>query len=150
MEAAGVSCGIDWLRKDYNHTSYSITLSVISLLLYFVACYCLYSAKDHLETTTTKGSKTATDWLTEKQLVWICLTFLVFATIGWGPYGYFAIWTALTDLKSVTMLASTLPPLFAKGSVSLYPIPFLVASDRFREACVGQPITNPVAVKKGN
>lgn len=80
----------------------------------------------------------------------ICLTFLIFALVGWGPYGYFAMWTAFSDLKSVTMLASTLPPLFAKGATCLYPIPFLVASDRFREACVGQPLTNPVIVKKGN
>lgn len=38
---------------------------------------------------------------------------------------------------SVSMLAVTLPPLFAKASASLYIVPYLAASDHFREAIVG-------------
>lgn len=59
------------------------------------------------------------------------------AGVGWGPYGYFGIWSQRTKITSISMLAVTLPPLFAKASASLYIVPYLAASDHFREAIVG-------------
>jgi hypothetical protein len=44
------------------------------------------------------------------------------------------------------MMAVTLPPLFAKGSASFYIIPYVVASERFRDAIIG----GEVAIKKVN
>lgn len=61
----------------------------------------------------------------------------MFLIIGWGPYAYFAVWAVYTDSPNVSMLAVTLPALFAKGATSLYPLPYILASERFRVAYSG-------------
>ncbi|XP_062586902.1 visual pigment-like receptor peropsin [Saccostrea cucullata] len=136
MEASGVACGLNWLKHDFNHTSFVIFMTIEHSVIYLLAFIFLKSAKSYVDSHTILEVNTQ-NWFTEKQLVWITFAFLLIAGIGWGPYGYFAVWSQHTQITSISMLAVTLPPLFAKGSTIFYIIPYLVASNRFRDAVVG-------------
>jgi hypothetical protein len=46
-------------------------------------------------------------------------------------------WSLVTDATEVTMIAATLPPLFAKGCTALYPIGYLLTSDKIRDFMFG-------------
>lgn len=136
MEASGVSCGLSWLKHDFNHASFIMVMTIEYATLFLLAILFLRSAKSYVDSPTVLEVNTK-NWFTEKQLVWITFAFLMIAGVGWGPYGYFGIWSQRTKITSVSMLAVTLPPLFAKASASLYIVPYLAASDHFREAIVG-------------
>lgn len=136
MEASGVSCGLSWLKHDFNHASFIMVMTIEYATLFLLAILFLRSAKSYVDSPTVLEVNTK-NWFTEKQLVWITFAFLMIAGVGWGPYGYFGIWSQRTKSTSVSMLAVTLPPLFAKASASLYIVPYLAASDHFREAIVG-------------
>nr|XP_022317074.1 visual pigment-like receptor peropsin [Crassostrea virginica] len=136
MEASGVACGLSWLKHDFNHASFIVVMTIEYGILYLLAFFLLKLAKGHQDSTTVLEVNTS-NWFTEKQLVWITFSFLMFVGIGWGPYGYFGVWSQHTKTTSISMLAVTLPPLFAKASASFYIIPYLVTSDRFRDAVLG-------------
>ena len=67
----------------------------------------------------------------------ICIGFLFCSVIGWGPYSLLMCWSLVTDATEVTMIAATLPPLFAKGCTALYPIGYLLTSDKIRDFMFG-------------
>lgn len=68
-------------------------------------------------------------------------------SIGFSPYGFFALWTVSKSGHSMTMLASIIPPLAAKVSTIFYPIAYLVASKRFRNAYASKTIGTSVDKK---
>ena len=167
MEASGVACGLSWLKHDFNHASFIVVMTIEYGLLYLLAFFLLKLAKGHQDSTTVLEVNTSNwftekqlvwvryvsqfNWCThtysiQTSLEFICVviafwqitfSFLMFVGIGWGPYGYFGVWSQHTKTTSISMLAVTLPPLFAKASASFYIIPYLVTSDRFRDAVLG-------------
>lgn len=78
----------------------------------------------------------------------ICIGFLVFVIIGWGPYGMFMCWSMITDSTEVSSLAASLPPLFAKGCTALYPIGYLLSSEKIRDGVLGGYLDEPAKKEK--
>ncbi|KAK3090725.1 hypothetical protein FSP39_014106 [Pinctada imbricata] len=140
IEASGVACGPNWMRNDLNHVSYIGVMCLEAGILLVLAILCINAAKKRVDSPIIEKIS-ATSWFSEKQLVWICFSFVMIAAVGWGPYAYFAVWTLASDIKSISMLAASCPPLFAKASASLYAIPYLVAAEQFRERFCGVQFT---------
>lgn len=70
MEASGVSCGLSWLKHDFNHASFILVMTVEYAILYMLAMLFLKSAKSYVDSLTVLEVNT-TNWFTEKQLVWV-------------------------------------------------------------------------------
>ncbi|CAC5366730.1 RRH [Mytilus coruscus] len=145
-EASGVACGLNWLKKDTSHLTYGMCICLGSLFWYIVAAFCISGTKQEKPIVVTRGQEY--EWLNNHQLHWICIGFLVFVIIGWGPYGMFMCWSLITDATEVSMLAASLPPLFAKGCTVLYPIGYLLSSEKIRNGVLGGYLEEPVKKEK--
>ncbi|GFR74357.1 opsin [Elysia marginata] len=69
---------------------------------------------------------------TESQLRILCCVFLLFVTVGWGPFAFLCTKTMVSGSAGLSMLAGTIPPLACKLMVSAYPAAYAVTSPRFR------------------
>lgn len=70
----------------------------------------------------------------------MCIAMIGILIIGWGPYGYIALWASVSDAKALTMISTVLPPMFAKAAVSLYPLTYILANEKFKAAYTGIPV----------
>ncbi|VDH92778.1 visual pigment-like receptor peropsin [Mytilus galloprovincialis] len=145
-EASGVACGLNWLQKDTSHLTYGLCICLGSLFWYVVAAVCISGTKQEKPIVVTRGLEY--EWLNNHQLRWICIGFLVFVIIGWGPYGMFMCWSMITDSTEVSSLAASLPPLFAKGCTALYPIGYLLSSEKIRDGVLGGYLDEPAKKEK--
>lgn len=134
-ESSGVACGLNWLQKDYSHWTYSFAIMVGYYFLYAVAMVCISAARQDNPKIVTRGQES--EWLDDNQLRGLCIGFLSVSIVAWGPYGMIMGWSMVSSSTELSMLAASLPPLFAKGGTSLYPFGYLLASSKIRESMLG-------------
>ena len=70
----------------------------------------------------------------------IAVANLTIVTTGFAPYGFFAIWALFNHGSNMMMLASVVPPVVAKLSTVFYPVVYMVASRKFREAFAARTV----------
>ncbi|KAL5018414.1 hypothetical protein ScPMuIL_004136 [Solemya velum] len=132
-----VACSLDWHSKDFNHTSYVISLTIATGIFFSIALLSLYLTHTKPTQTTywsenTPVKEEQVDWFSDRILLLIAGTFLVFLSLGFGPFAYFATWNVYKKNPEVSMLAETIPPIMAKMSTTLYPLAYQLGSSKFR------------------
>ncbi|XP_060075352.1 visual pigment-like receptor peropsin [Ylistrum balloti] len=147
VEASGIACGINWLKKDANHVTYLQAMVITGCILFIMAFYALYQTRVYWDSVQVKADPKpeSKNWFTERQQAWMCLAFMLIMSIGFGPYAILGLWASLTDSTSVSTLAIIIPSLACKASSCLYPIPYIVASDKFRAAYLGYRVSEQEA-----
>ncbi|GFN78311.1 visual pigment-like receptor peropsin [Plakobranchus ocellatus] len=157
IEHTGVSCALDWKNPDESYVSFLVTMEIFSFFLpLMAAALCLYSAcyagtdKPAIPSTaasTSSSSKSAASdgqgraeetsqvsaGFNESQLRTLCCIFLLFVSVGWGPFAFLCTKTMVSGSSGLSMLAGTIPPLACKLMVSAYPAAYAVTSARFRQ-----------------
>ncbi|XP_045162043.2 visual pigment-like receptor peropsin [Mercenaria mercenaria] len=136
IESSGTACGLNWHKDDQSHRSLFITLPVVSIVMFLISLWSLRTAFSR----PTPEKIDEKDWFTNNQLNWIAMANLIIVTTGFAPYGFFAIWALFNHGSEMTMLASVIPPVAAKLSTVFYPVPYIVASKKFREAFAARTI----------
>lgn len=88
MEASGVSCGLSWLKHDFNHASFIMVMTIEYATLFLLAILFLRSAKSYVDSPTVLEVNTK-NWFTEKQLVWVSYSILISGILLNSPFSHF-------------------------------------------------------------
>ncbi|KAK3796486.1 hypothetical protein RRG08_009263 [Elysia crispata] len=157
IEHTGTSCALDWKNPDESYVSYLVTMEIFSFFIPLTAAaICLYSACSKKDEQVPSSSAPASasgsaakpgpsdsqgrmdevnqvsPGFTESQLRTLCCIFLLFVTVGWGPFAFLCTKTMVSGSAGLSMLAGSIPPLACKLMVSAYPAAYAVTSPRFR------------------
>ena len=141
-EGTGDTCSIKWQSQGIAHSSFIISVFVIFFVTPTVSIVLSYSIIYYdLQQMAKRGKH---DWGNEAQQTLdvvlgrkkVALTaFIMMASffVAWTPYGVVSFYLAFGQPKYISPLASTIPAIFAKTSVFLNPIVYVIRYKRFRE-----------------
>ncbi|KAL5018417.1 hypothetical protein ScPMuIL_004139 [Solemya velum] len=134
VDVTAVACSLDWHSKNFNNTSYVISMTIATGIFFSLALLSLYLTFTKPQSKDTHAKNEDVDWLSDKTLVLIAGVFLLFVSLGFGPFAYYAMWSVYKKNPEVSMLAETIPPIMAKMSTILYPLAYQLGSSKFRSA----------------
>lgn len=141
-EGTGTSCSIKWQSDDLVDTSFIICIFVIFFLSPAVSMVISYAIIYHDLQQMAKRAKCR--WSNKAQQTLqvvgarkktVLTGFIMIASffVVWTPYAVVSFCAAFGKLQSIPPLAATIPGMFAKTSMLLNPIIYVIRYKRFRE-----------------
>ena len=141
-EGTGASCSIKWQSHDLLDTSFITCIFVIFFLLPIVSMVASYAIiyndlKQMEKRAKSKWNDAAQQTLevllARKRTVWTGFIMVASFVVVWTPYAIVSFYAAFGKRQSIPPLAATIPSVFAKASLFLSPIVYVIRYKRFRK-----------------
>ncbi|XP_078384786.1 rhodopsin-like [Oculina patagonica] len=141
-EGAGAICSIIWRSNGLVNSSFIVCMFVIFFIAPIVSIVVSYSIIFYdLDQMVKRGKRewgkgaqqTSEVVLGRKKVALTAVIMIASFIVVWTPYGVVSFYLAFGKPKYISPLASTIPAIFAKTSVFLNPIVYVIRYKRFRE-----------------
>ncbi|XP_078354508.1 visual pigment-like receptor peropsin [Oculina patagonica] len=141
-EGTGATCSVKWRSDGYVHSSFIICVFVIfftgpavsMVLSYAIIYYDLQQmAKRGKRKWGNEAHQTLEVVLGQKKVALTAFIIVAGFFVVWTPYGVVSFYLAFGKPEHISPLASTIPAIFAKTSVFLNPIIYVIRYKRFRK-----------------
>ena len=141
-EGTGTSCSIKWQSDDLVDTSFIICIFVIFFLFPVVSMVVSYAiiyndlqkmAKIAKSKRNHEAQLSLEILLARKRVVWTGFIMIAGFVVVWTPYAIASFYAAFGKPQSIPPLAATIPAVFAKTSMVLNPIIYVIRYKRFRK-----------------
>ena len=141
-EGTGAACSIKWQSEDLIDTSFIICIFVLFFLFPVVSMVVSYAiiykdlqkmAKRAKRKWSDEAQQTLEVLHATKRAGWTGFMMVASFVVVWTPYAVVSFYAAFFKPQSISPLVATIPALFAKTSILLNPIIYVIRYKRFRK-----------------
>ncbi|KAL1489761.1 hypothetical protein ABEB36_013696 [Hypothenemus hampei] len=132
IEAANISCSVNWEDRSSNAASYIMYLFFFGLILPLIVI--VYSYVHIIITMRMKKMQMGQVCRVEAKIAYIVLVMILAFLIAWTPYAIMALLVQFGDPSIITPSTGVLPALIAKSSICYNPIIYVGLNSQFRQS----------------
>ncbi|XP_060532209.1 parapinopsin-like [Cylas formicarius] len=131
IEAANISCSVNWEDRSVNAKTYIIYLFFFGLFLPLIVIIFSYA---HIIRTTRKNKMRMGQLRkVEARIAYTILLMITAFLLAWTPYSVFALLVQFGDPTLITPATGVLPALLAKSSICYNPVIYVGLNSQFRQ-----------------